>query len=133
MISNEHELAVTLKKLAMLQAERDALDVAETNPALRRSCRLTLVRLLNQLEEEISRYRCGQRDKVFLRRVLKTPAEAENTRRKLAQLEELIQARSRDLNQPSDRASLASLRRLRNKLKEQVLWYEAKNREKVHA
>ena len=133
MICNEHELAVTLKKLAALHRERDTLDAAETNPALRRFCQLTLARLLNQLQEEIARYRSGQRGKIFLRRALQTPLESKNTREKLAQVENLIQARSRDLSQPAGRASLASLRRTRNELKEQVLWYEAKHRNKVHA
>jgi hypothetical protein len=133
MISSEHELAATLKKLAILEADMANLDATEEHSAVRQSCRLSLARLINQFKEEIDRYRWGRREKVFLQRALQTQEEADNTRRKLAELEELIQTRKREMSGPVARLSLSSMRRTRNKLKEQVLWFEAKQRERVHA
>jgi hypothetical protein len=122
----------TMKKLAILKADRDALDT-ESRPAVRRSCQLGLTRLINQFEEETDGYRLGQHEKAFLRKVLKTPAEAANTASKLARLEELITATPRNTDDPAARASLSSLRRMRNEMKEQLLWFEAKERECVHS
>jgi hypothetical protein len=133
MICNDQELAVSRRKLAILEHGRDMLESTEPNPALRSACRVTISRLINQIIEEIGRYGWGRHEKLFLRRTLKTPEEAANTRRKLGEIEDMIRTRLQNSRGSHvDSLSLGALRRMRNKLQEQVSWYDAKTRECVH-
>ncbi len=58
-ISNQRALDTSIGKLAILEEEYRSVAETEPNPALRRAVRMTLVRLINQFKEEISRYRAG--------------------------------------------------------------------------
>ncbi len=126
MIQNDHELAVSQKKLAVLEATMKELKALPRNDPVREACLIGISNLIKQFTEEILRYGAGQRGKEFLRRALKTPSEAQNTRVKLAGLEDLIRQKSHPTSRV-ERLSLSALRHTRNELKEQLLWYEAKH------
>jgi hypothetical protein len=134
MISNDRELAASIEKLSRLEAERDALSATEANPALHRSCSLSLSRLINQISEEVSRYRGGSARNVVAGRSLASAEEARNTRRKLQQVESLLREKSVGPHAgAAETSSLTALRRTRNELKEQLLRFEAKKHEDVRA
>jgi hypothetical protein len=117
-ISNQRELESSLSKLAVLEGDIQKLVAAEPNVAMRRAMEITLGRLINQFKEEIGRYRAGSKRNLHEDRALRNEQEAKNTRKKLAGLEALLAK--------ADEASLSSLRRMRNQLKEELLTYEAR-------
>jgi hypothetical protein len=128
-ISNQLELESSLGKLAVLERDAQKFAAMEPNEALRRAMRITLGRLINQFKEEIGRYQAGSRGDPFAHRALQNEEQANNTRRKLAALESLLAKTPSAGRGNADCASMSSLRRMRNELKEQLLTYEVRSRQ----
>lgn len=133
-VADDRQLAASVAKLRLLKAERDALHATEPNAALRRSCLLTLARLTNQIAEELSRQPRGSPRQVAAERSLASDEQVRNTSRKLDKVESLIREKANGVrDDPAARGSLSSLRRIRNKLSEEVLRRDTRTRQGVRA
>ncbi len=130
-LRDDHELAVTLRKLAILEAqyEKTAREPSD-DPHLKELGLRSARRIINQLKEEVARYRAGIRPDNARPRGIETDEQLANTRRKLQALEQQL---AHALARPSENArvhelSVRSLKRTINQLKEEIVRYEAKSR-----
>lgn len=131
-LRNDIELANTRAKLAGVEARYQALrDETGGDEELREATMGSLKRFINQLIEEITRYeirRSGQGQGETRRRDLRNDHELANTREKLRHLEEQYESLRIDTSEDQNvhRASMRSLKRTINQLKEEIARYEAR-------
>ena len=132
-LKDDIELANTRAKLVELEARYDELrrNTVENSRAREATLR-SLKRYINQFIEEIARYECrrssnGTNERTRAARGIQSDTQLENTRRKLHQLEELLESKTASVgDEELHRTERISLKRLINQFKEEIARYEAK-------
>jgi hypothetical protein len=126
-LTSQQELVNTKRKLALLErAYEEAMHDTEDEHV--RDLELeSLKRLINQFKEEIVRYEAHRGSSAFTRRELKDDVELANTRRKLAELEAMLEEDKHDpsIDEELREVTTRSIQRLANQLKEEIIRYEA--------
>ena len=133
-LTSDTQLANTRAKLERLEARYETLRTKPSEDDELRAVTLrSLKRYINQFKEEIARYEAhpgeptNSSSKSGARRQLLSKSEAENTRKKLRDLESMYESHEKEAIGDEDlrQMELESLKRLINQFKEEIARYEA--------
>jgi hypothetical protein len=128
-LQSDEELQNTIEKLARLEKHYvKAKQRPEKNAYAHALSLRSLKRMINQLKEEIVRYRAGVHTRPQQERGIRTDQQLENKRRKLRELEECL---ARCIEEPTENEdvkalSARSLKQAMKQLKEEIARYLAK-------
>ncbi len=125
---SQSQLENTLSKLDRLEARYEALrDNPTENERLGQLSMTSIKRLINQLQEEVGRFRAGVANGRGRHGELCDEQEVANTRKKLQGLEvHYSEICGDNCMQPDLRDAVrTSLKRMINQLKEEIAWFEA--------